>query len=217
MYKYQEDFISFSLEVGALRFGEFTLKSGRLSPYFFNTGIFSSGASLNRLGRCYAESLQRAAVNYDLVYGPAYKGIPLAAALAMAAANLSGSDKQYAFDRKELKDHGEGGRIVGAPIANRRVVVVDDVISSGSSILEAAQTIRQEGGEVVAAAIALDRMERGESEHSAVAEVEQAISAPVVPVITLDNLIEYLVQNQGDQETLEAIRAYRQKHGTNAQ
>lgn len=213
MYDYQENFIRFALEIGALRFGEFKLKSGRISPYFFNTGIFNSGASLGRLGHCYAESLHRAGIAYDLVYGPAYKGIPLATALSIAAAYTSATDKFYAFDRKEVKDHGEGGRIVGAPIQGQRVVVIDDVISSGSSILDAARVIEQAGGQVAAVAIALDRQERGDNASSAVAAVEQALSAPVVPIVTLDDLVVYLTRHQGDMATIEAIRAYRDKYG----
>lgn len=214
MFDYQEEFISFSLELGALRFGEFELKSGRISPYFFNSGIFHSGASLSRLGHSYAHALNRAQIDYDLVYGPAYKGIPLATALAMAAPAIDGQDKLYAFDRKELKDHGEGGRMVGAPIQGHRVVVIDDVISSGSSIQGAVQLIEQEGGQVVAVAIALDRKERGNHHRSAVAEVEQAVAAPVIPIITLDELEEYLERHHGETATVEAIRAYRAKHGS---
>lgn len=213
MHDYQEAFIRFALERGALRFGEFQLKSGRTSPYFFNTGLFNSGGALSRLGRCYAEALARAQIDFDLVFGPAYKGIPLATGLAVALAESRGRDVPYAFDRKEVKDHGEGGRIVGAPVQGRRAVIVDDVISSGVSIREAAELIAAEGGTVAAVAIALDRKERGRGEASAVREVERLLDAPVVPIVTLDHLEAYLAEHGGRGETIEAIRAYRAQYG----
>ena len=213
MYDYQEDFIRFALDRGALRFGRFQLKSGRESPYFFNTGLFDSGAALSKLGRCYVESLVRAQIDFDLVFGPAYKGIPLATALATALAETRNRDVPYAFDRKEEKDHGEGGRIVGAPVRGRRAVIVDDVISSGVSIREAAELIAAEGGTVAAVAIALDRKERGRDEASAVHEVARILDAPVVPIITLDHLERYLADHGGRSDTLEAIRRYRQRYG----
>ncbi|MCG5540601.1 MULTISPECIES: orotate phosphoribosyltransferase [unclassified Halorhodospira] len=213
MYDYQEEFIRFALDRGVLRFGRFTLKSGRESPYFFNTGLFNSGEALSRLGRCYVEALARAQVDFDLVFGPAYKGIPLATALSMALAETRSRDVPYAFDRKEAKDHGEGGRLVGAPVDGRRAVIVDDVISSGGSIREAAELITAEGGRVAAVAIALDRKERGANEVSAVHEVEQALGAPVVPIITLDHLETYLAEHGGKGETLDAIRQYRSRYG----
>ncbi|MFP4146369.1 MAG: orotate phosphoribosyltransferase [Halorhodospira sp.] len=213
MYDYQEAFIRFALDRGALRFGRFELKSGRQSPYFFNTGLFSSGAALSQLGRCYVESLSRAQIDFDLVFGPAYKGIPLATALAMALSETRGRDVPYAFDRKETKDHGEGGRLVGASVAGQRAVIVDDVISSGVSIREAAELITAEGGTVAAVAIALDRKERGRGETSAVHEVERLLDAPVVPIITLDHLEAYLADHGGKGDTLEAIRRYRSRYG----
>ncbi|ABM63055.1 orotate phosphoribosyltransferase [Halorhodospira halophila] len=213
MYEYQEDFIRFALDRGVLRFGRFTLKSGRESPYFFNTGLFNSGTALSKLGRCYVESLVRAQIDFDLVFGPAYKGIPLATAVAMALAETRNRDVPYAFDRKEVKDHGEGGRLVGAPVEGRRAVIVDDVISSGISIREAAELITAEGGTVAAVAIALDRKERGRDEVSAVHEVEQTLGAPVVPIITLDHLETYLADHGGKGDTLDAIRQYRARYG----
>ncbi len=213
LYDYQEDFIHFALDRGALRFGRFQLKSGRESPYFFNTGLFDSGAALSRLGRSYVEALVRAQIDFDLVFGPAYKGIPLATALSMALAETRNRDVPYAFDRKEAKDHGEGGRIVGAPVRGRRAVIVDDVISSGVSIREAAELITAEGGTVAAVAIALDRKERGRDEASAVHEVERVLDAPVVPIVTLDHLEHYLADHGGRGETLEAIQKYRQRYG----
>ncbi len=213
MHDYQEDFIRFALDRGVLRFGRFTLKSGRESPYFFNTGLFNSGTALSKLGRCYVEALTRAQVDFDLVYGPAYKGIPLATGLAMALAETRGRDVPYAFDRKEEKDHGEGGRLVGAPVEGRRAVIVDDVVSSGQSIREAAELIRAADGTIAAVAIALDRKERGEDAVSAVREVEQRLGAPVIPIITLDHLEEYLSDQGGRDDTLEAIRTYRRRYG----
>ena len=213
MYDYQEDFIRFALDRGVLRFGRFTLKSGRESPYFFNTGLFDSGEALSKLGRCYAEALVQAGIDFDLVYGPAYKGIPLATALSMGLAEAHGRDVPYAFDRKEAKDHGEGGRLVGAPVAGRRAVIVDDVISSGASIREAAELITAEGGTVAAVAIALDRKERGRDDVCAVREVERVLDAPVVPIITLDHLETFLAEHGGRGETLDAIRQYRERYG----
>ncbi len=210
---YQRAFIEFAIEREVLRFGEFTLKSGRVSPYFFNTGLFNTGAALARLGRYYAESLARWGGEFDLVFGPAYKGIPLAATVTIALAETHRRDVGYAFDRKEVKDHAEGGRVVGAPLAGRRVVVVDDVVSSGISIREAAELIRSEGGRVTAVAIALDRQERGRGEVSAVRELETVLDVPVIPVITLDDLEAYLAGRGGQGETVEAIRAYRARYG----
>ncbi len=210
---YQREFIEFALEREVLRFGEFTLKSGRISPYFFNTGLFDTGAALSRLGRYYAESLAGWGGDFDLVFGPAYKGIPLAAAVTIALAETQQRDVAYAFDRKEAKDHAEGGRVVGAPLAGRRVVVVDDVVSSGISVRQAAELIAAEGGRVVAVAIALDRQERGRGEVSAVKELEHQLRLPVVPVITLADLEAYLVDRGGQGETVEAIRAYRGRYG----
>ncbi|MBK1734418.1 orotate phosphoribosyltransferase [Halorhodospira abdelmalekii] len=216
MHDYQEDFIHFARERGVLSFGQFTLKSGRISPYFFNSGLFNSGVALSRLGRCYAEALARAHIDFDLVFGPAYKGIPLATALSMATAEISNRDLAYAFDRKEAKDHGEGGEIVGAPLAGRRTVIIDDVISSGGSIRAAANRICAAGGHVAAIAIALDRMERGSGDVSAVAEVEEATGAPVIAIISLDHIAAYLAERPEDKETLAAIRTYRRQYGADS-
>ena len=213
MHDYQREFLDFALEQDVLRFGEFTLKSGRVSPYFFNAGLFNTGATLGALGRYYARAITASGIGFDMLFGPAYKGIPLASATAVALAAHHGRDVPWAFNRKEAKDHGEGGRLVGAPVDGRRAVIVDDVISSGGSIREAAELITAEGGRVAAVAIALDRKERGANEVSAVHEVEQALGAPVVPIITLDHLETYLAEHGGKGETLDAIRQYRSRYG----
>ncbi len=213
MHQYQEDFIRLALDREALRFGTFELKSGRASPYFFNAGALNTGAALSQMGRCYAQALKEAAIDFDLVFGPAYKGIPLATALAVALSAFQGRDLPYAFDRKEIKDHGEGGRVVGATLSGRRAIIVDDVISSGCSSREAAELIKAEGGEVAAVAIALDRKECGRGNVSAVQELERELSVPIVPIITLDHLEAYLSDHGASPETLEAIRAYRRGFG----
>lgn len=207
----QRDFIEFALEQEVLRFGEFTLKSGRTSPYFFNLGSIASGAALASLGQFYAEAYLASDIDADVLMGPAYKGIPLVAATAVQLAEHHGRDIPWCFNRKEAKDHGEGGLIVGAPLAGR-VVLVDDVITAGTAIREAAAIIRDAGAELVGILVAIDRQECGPDGESAVAQVERETGARVRAIVTLDDVVAYL-DEQGDPR-LEALRAYRAEYGT---
>lgn len=203
-------FIELALQRGVLRFGEFTLKSGRVSPYFFNLGAISSGDGLAQLGRMYASALLDADTDFDRLFGPAYKGIPLAAATAVALAS-HGLDIPYAYNRKEKKEHGEGGRLVGAEIRGR-VVIVDDVITAGTAVREAVDMIREAGGEIAAVAIALDRQERGSGERSTLQELADE-GIPSLSLATLDDVVEYLSNENGSEDTLSAIHAYREQYG----
>jgi orotate phosphoribosyltransferase len=213
MKDYQRDFIEFAIECQALRFGEFTLKSGRISPYFFNTGLFNTGGKLARLGHFYARAIVESGLGFDMLYGPAYKGIPLACATAMALAAMGGRDVPYAFNRKEVKRHGEGGVIVGHPLQGR-VLIIDDVISAGISVRESVQIIQTAGAQPVGVAIALDRQERGEGALSAVQEVEQELGLRVINIASLQTLLTYLEQKDGGRRYLDAINAYRRQYGT---
>jgi len=212
MHAYQREFIEFAIGHGVLRFGEFTLKSGRVSPYFFNSGLFNSGAGIARLGRYYAESIARAAPAFDMLFGPAYKGIPLAVAAAVALADHHDRDLPYAFNRKELKDHGEGGLIVGAPLSGR-VLIVDDVISSGLSVAESIRLIEAAGGRAAGVVVALDRQERSQGLLSAIQEVEQRHGIPVLSIITLDQILSCLIDMGYAEDVLAGIRAYRVRYG----
>jgi orotate phosphoribosyltransferase len=212
---HRRDFIDFTLACNVLRFGTFTLKSGRVSPYFFNSGLFDTGARLQRLGVFYARAVAAAGIGFDMVFGPAYKGIPLACTLACALATEYGRDVPYSFNRKEAKDHGEGGAIIGAPLAGR-VLIVDDVISAGTSVRESVDLIRAAGAAPAAVAIALDRQERGAGATSAVQEVRSRYGIPVVSVITLHDLVEYLRQTPGRIEDLRRIERYRGEYGIQA-
>lgn len=214
MQDYQREFLDFALDRGVLRFGRFTLKSGRQSPYFFNAGLFNSGAALARLGRFYARTIVDAGLGFDVLFGPAYKGIPLAAVTAAALYDQHGIDVPYAFNRKEAKAHGEGGNIVGHALEGR-VLIIDDVISAGTSVRESVELIRAAGAEPAGVAIALDRMERGTGQLSAVQEVERSYGMPVVACATLDDLVGYLQESPGMQGNLDAVRAYRAKYGVN--
>lgn len=207
-------FIELCLELGVLRFGEFKLKSGRVSPYFFNAGLFNSGRALAELGRHYANAIQAANLQCDVLFGPAYKGIPLVASTAVALADSHSRNLPWAFNRKEAKDHGEGGTIVGAPLRGK-VVIVDDVITAGTAIRESVEIIRAQGAEPAAVVLALDRQERGQGALSAVQEVEQTLGLPVTSIIKLADLITYLEQ-QGDPQRLAAIRNYRAEYGITA-
>ena len=212
MHDFQREFIEFALHTEVLRFGDFTLRSGRRSPYFFDSGRFNTGTSLARLGRFYLRALEQAGAEFDMVFGPAYKGIPLAASLAIACAEERGRALPYCFNRKEAKDHGEGGLLLGAPMAGR-VLIIDDVITAGGSVAGAASLIRGAGAVPVAAAIALDRQERGTGGKSAVQDVEQACGIRVISIVTLAELVEYLEQRGGEADRLRDIRRYRDEYG----
>ena len=207
----QLDFIRLCLDLGVLRFGEFKLKSGRLSPYFFNAGLFNTGRALAELGRHYAQTIVSAGFTFDLLFGPAYKGIPLVAATAVALADHHGRSLPWAFNRKEAKDHGEGGSIVGANLGGR-VLIIDDVMTAGTALRESLQIIEAHGAVAAGIVIALDRQERGTGELSAVQEVQTRYGLPVNSILTLADLIGYLEQ-QGVPAQLEAMRRYREEYG----
>jgi orotate phosphoribosyltransferase len=214
MHAYQSRFVDYCLQRGALKFGEFKLKSGRVSPYFFNAGIFNRGADLAALAAFYADAIEHSEIDFDLLFGPAYKGIPLAAITASALFQIHQHDIPYAFNRKEAKDHGEGGSIVGAEISGR-VMIIDDVITAGTAIREAIDLIEAQGGRVTAVTIALDRQEKGLGQMSAIQELEQQ-GVSVVSIIKLEHILEYLEsngQNSGDNSWRESIEAYRARYG----
>lgn len=213
MKDYQKAFLAFALEAGVLGFGEFTLKSGRVSPYFFNTGLFNSGERLRRVGEFYAAAIVDCGQPFDVLFGPAYKGIPLVSATAVALAAHHGRDAPFSFNRKEIKDHGEGGGIVGAPLAGD-VAILDDVISAGTSVAESVAIIRACNARPVAVFIALDRQERGrESPLSAAREVEEQYGIPVHAIATLETLVEYLKRDARYGEHLGALQRYRDEYG----
>ncbi|MFT6193720.1 MAG: orotate phosphoribosyltransferase [Cognaticolwellia sp.] len=212
MKDYQREFIEFALAKQVLRFGEFTLKSGRISPYFFNAGLFNTGADLARLGRFYAAALQDANIDYNLLFGPAYKGIPIATTTAVALANSYNIDMPYCFNRKEAKTHGEGGSLVGSPLEGK-VMLVDDVITAGTAIRESMQIIQAHGAELSGVLIALDRQEKGQAELSAIQEVERDFNTQVISIVTLANLISYLEEKPDMTDSLASIRKYRQDYG----
>ena len=206
------DFIRLCLDLGVLRFGEFTLKSGRKSPYFFNAGLFNSGGALARLGRYYAQAIVDSGIAFDVLFGPAYKGIPLAAVTAAALYDAHGRDVAYAFNRKEVKDHGEGGVIVGHPLQGR-VLIIDDVITAGTAIRESVDIIRALGAQPAGVVIALDRQERGQTELSAVQEVRTQFGMPVAAIVRLRELVAYLADRPDSADQLRAIEAYREQYG----
>ncbi len=210
MQEFQSRFLDYCLQRGALKFGEFTLKSGRTSPYFFNAGIFNTGADLAALGSFYAEAIQHANIDFDLLFGPAYKGIPLAAITASSLYQDHQRDTPYAFDRKEAKDHGEGGITVGAPIKGR-VMIIDDVITAGTAIRQSLKLIESLGANVCSVTIALDRQEKGQGELSAIQELE-ALGIRVVPIIQLADILKYLQANN-QTEHLESVSKYRNRYG----
>lgn len=214
MKNYQRDFIEFALQTGVLRFGSFTLKSGRQSPYFFNSGLFNTGASLAKLGRFYAQTIAESGLDFDVLFGPAYKGIPLASTTVVALADQHQRDVPYAFNRKEIKDHGEGGQLVGAQLSGK-VLIIDDVISAGTSVRESVDIIRAAGAEPAGVIIALDRQERGKSALSAIQEVQKQHNIPVLSIISLDDLLGYLQDSPQLSEYLPAVQAYRAKYGVN--
>ena len=214
MKDFQCRFLNFVIEHEILRFGEFTLKSGRKSPYFFNAGLFNTGGKLAFLSRCYADAILDSEVEYDVLFGPAYKGITLAATTVVALSADHGIDKPYCFNRKEAKGHGEGGSIVGAPLAGR-VLVIDDVITAGTAIREAAQIIIDNGATMAGIAVAMDRQERGAGELSAIQEVERDYGVPVISIIQLDHIIGYLESSHNGelQKYLPAVSRYREEYG----
>jgi orotate phosphoribosyltransferase len=212
MHDYQREFLDFALDLGVLRFGRFTLKSGRQSPYFFNAGLFNSGAALARLGRFYARTIVDAGVGFDVLFGPAYKGIPLAAVTAAALYDQHGIDVPYAFNRKEAKAHGEGGNIVGHALEGR-VLIIDDVITAGTAIRESMQIIEAAGAKPAGVVIALDRQERGQGERSAIQEVEAQYGIPVVAIVRLADLVEFVAGRGEAAARLADIEAYRHEYG----
>ncbi|SDZ10134.1 orotate phosphoribosyltransferase [Pseudomonas salomonii] len=213
MQAYQRDFIRFAIDRGVLRFGEFTLKSGRTSPYFFNAGLFNSGSALAQLGRFYAAAIVDSGISFGVLFGPAYKGIPLAAATAVALAEHHELDLPWCFNRKEAKAHGEGGSLVGAPLKGD-VLIIDDVITAGTAIREVMQIIAsQEGAKAAGVLIALNRQERGNGELSAIQEVERDFGIPVVSIVSLNQVLQYLEDDAQLKQHLPAVRAYREQFG----
>lgn len=212
MQAYKKKFIQLALEAGALKFGEFELKSGRISPYFFNSGMFSSGHAAATLGRCYGDAAVDADIEFNTIFGPAYKGIPLAALTAAALADHHGRDVPYCFNRKEPKPHGEGGVMVGATVSDK-VLIVDDVITAGTAIRAAIEIIRSAGGEIAGVLLALDRQEKGSGKLSAVQEVEQNLDIPVFSIIRLTDLITHLESQADSPELLASVRDYRARYG----
>jgi len=212
MQDYQREFLDFALDLGVLRFGQFTLKSGRVSPYFFNAGLFNTGAALARLGRFYAQTIVDSGIGFDVLYGPAYKGIPLAAVTAAALYDRHGIDVPYAFNRKEAKAHGEGGSIVGHPLQGD-ILIIDDVITAGTAIRESMDIIEAEGARPAGVVIALDRQERGKGERSAIQEVEAEYGMPVAAIVRLADLVDFIRQRGDAAQHLENIEAYRREYG----
>ena len=212
MEQYQKEFIEFAIEKQVLRFGEFTLKSGRISPYFFNSGLFNDGKSLSELGKFYAAAVKHSGIEFDMIYGPAYKGIPLASTMAIAFQEQYQTSYPFCFNRKEVKDHGEGGNTFGADI-DGRVLIIDDVISAGTSIRESIDIISSKGGKTIGAVVAVDRQEKGQGEKSAIQEVEQVHDIKVISIISLDQIISYLTDHAEMNKHLDAIHAYKAKYG----
>ncbi len=212
MQAYKHDFLEFAIETGVLRFGEFILKSGRTSPYFFNSGLFNTGTSLARLGRYYAEAIVASAIEFDMIFGPAYKGIPLAASTTIALADHHNRNVPYAFNRKEAKDHGEGGSIVGSPLQGK-VLVIDDVITAGTAIRESVAILNAADATLAGVVISLDRQEKGTGDVSAIQEVEKQFSIDVAHIVSLSDLVEFLGDESGQEDVLALIRSYRDRYG----
>jgi len=213
MEQYQKDFVDFTLETGALKFGEFTLKSGRISPYFFNAGLFNEGSHLSQLGKFYAQAIEANHIEFDVLFGPAYKGIPLAAATSIALNDVLGKSVPYSFNRKEAKDHGEGGSIVGHPLEGD-ILIIDDVITAGTAIREAQDIISSNGAITKGVIVALDRQEKGNSELSAIQEVGQIFGVSVISIINLSHIIEHL-KSVNNEQILQKIESYRSQYGIN--
>jgi orotate phosphoribosyltransferase len=214
MRAYKQEFLDLALELGVLRFGEFTLKSGRMSPYFFNTGLFSNGYAAAKLGRYYASAIVASRVEFDMLFGPAYKGIPLVALSAAALAEHHDVDVPYAYNRKEAKGHGEGGSVIGAPLSGK-VLIVDDVITAGTAAREACELITSAGAEVAGLVISLDREEIGDGSRSAVQELEQSLGIPVISIVQLEDLIDLLEDSEEYSQYLQPVVNYRKKYGVN--
>ncbi|AHI98138.1 orotate phosphoribosyltransferase [Vibrio parahaemolyticus] len=212
MKAYQREFIEFALEKEVLKFGEFTLKSGRKSPYFFNAGLFNTGRDLARLGRFYAAALADSGIEFDVLFGPAYKGIPIATTTAVALADHHDIDTPYCFNRKEAKDHGEGGNLVGSALEGR-IMLVDDVITAGTAIRESMEIIKANGADLAGVLVAIDRQEKGKGELSAIQEVERDFGCAVISIVSLGDLITYLEEKGNATEHLEAVKAYRAEYG----
>jgi orotate phosphoribosyltransferase len=212
MKAYQREFIEFALNKQVLRFGEFTLKSGRTSPYFFNAGLFNTGGDLARLGRFYASALVDSDIEFDLLFGPAYKGIPIATTTAVALADHHNKDLPYCFNRKEAKTHGEGGSLVGSPLEGK-IMLVDDVITAGTAIRESMEIIKAHGAELSGVLIALDRQEKGKGELSAIQEVERDFGTKVISIVTLTDLITYLEEQPDMANSLATIKQYQEDYG----
>ncbi len=212
MRAYKKEFIELALELGVLRFGEFTLKSGRVSPYFFNAGLFNTGYAAAKLGRYYAAAVAESDVSFDMLFGPAYKGIPLATLTAASLAEHHDVDVPYAFNRKEAKAHGEGGSVVGAPLSGG-VLIVDDVITAGTAVREAYQIIAAAGAEVAGLVISLDRQERGQGPYSAVQELKNSLGIPVISIVQLDDLINILEESSEYESFLDPVLSYRRQYG----
>ena len=211
MEQYQKDFVDFTLETGVLKFGEFTLKSGRISPYFFNAGLFNKGSHLSQLGKFYAQAIEASNLKFDVLFGPAYKGIPLASATAIALNDSLNRNVPYSFNRKEVKDHGEGGNIVGHPLEGD-ILIIDDVITAGTAIREAQDIISANGANTKGVIVALDRQEKGKGELSAIQEVEQIFGVKVLSIINLSHIVDYL-QDSKDQDIVDRIESYRSQYG----
>ena len=211
MEQYQKDFVDFTLETGVLKFGEFTLKSGRISPYFFNAGLFNKGSHLSELGKFYAQAIEASALKFDVLFGPAYKGIPLAAATSIALNDSFNHNVPYSFNRKEVKDHGEGGSIVGHPLEGD-ILIIDDVITAGTAIREAQDIIQNCGANAKGVIVALDRQEKGKGELSAIQEVEQIFGITILSIINLSHIIDYL-KTSDDSKILDKIESYRSQYG----
>lgn len=212
MRGYKREFVELALELGVLRFGEFTLKSGRVSPYFFNAGLFNTGYAAAKLGRYYAAAIAESKLDFDMLFGPAYKGIPLATLAAAALAEHHGIDVPFAFNRKEAKAHGEGGSIVGAPLSGG-VLIVDDVITAGTAVRESYQIISAAGAEIAGLVISLDRQERGQGPFSAVQELQQSLGIPVISIVQLDDLITILEESSEYEQFLQPVLNYRKQYG----
>ncbi len=212
MQAYKKEFLELAVELDVLKFGEFTLKSGRVSPYFFDAGLFNTGYSAAKLGRFYSSAISESDIEFDMLFGPAYKGIPLVTLAAASLAEHRDIDVPYSFDRKEAKGHGEGGSIVGAPLSGR-VLIVDDVITAGTAVREACNTITHAGAEVAGLVISLDREEIGQDSRSAVQELEQTLRIPVISIVKLDDMIDLLEEESDYQAHLEPVMDYRRKYG----